>query len=183
MSRAAFIFRSAFGSSIRAILRMVGMVRALRSWLSLMPSFSLAALTCAFSSLLRYISACGKLIRISSQVTIANNIIAQRLSTVNKLSPPRGGGVSGTGGGLVLPNFVFQKLFHSNFLFQKLHHQPEHLFLLHHLPVLEGLKQPITAKLAHRFVHDIHTITRVIVQPVKQSVNVNLWLQIVLALC
>src|SRR5690606_21511370 len=112
MSRAAFIFRSAFGSSIRAILRMVGMVRALRSWLSLMPSFSLAALTCAFSSLLRYISACGKLIRISSQVTIANNIIAQRLSTVNKLSPPRGGGgyagLSGGGGSLLQDLHEFQ---------------------------------------------------------------------------
>src|SRR5690606_30034556 len=92
MSRAAFIFRSAFGSSIRAILRMVGMVRALRSWLTLMPSFSLAALTCAFSSLLRYISACGKLIRTASRVTIANHIIAQRLNNVNELPPPRGGG-------------------------------------------------------------------------------------------
>src|SRR5690606_31767719 len=60
-----------------------------RSWLSLIPSFSLAALTWAFSSLLRYIRACGKLICFSSQSTIANNIIAQRLSTVNKLSPPR----------------------------------------------------------------------------------------------
>src|SRR5690606_37983539 len=89
MSRAAFIFRSAFGSSIRAILRMVGRASAFRSWLSLMPNFSLAVVTQAFSSLVRYISACGKLIRFSSQSTIANNIIAQRLSTVNKLSPPR----------------------------------------------------------------------------------------------
>src|SRR5690606_25730012 len=92
MRSVAFILRSVFGSVVRAILRMVGMVRALRSWLSLMPSFSLAALTCAFSSLLRYISACGKLICFAPQVTIANNIITQRLSTVNKLPPPRGGG-------------------------------------------------------------------------------------------
>src|SRR5690606_17549197 len=89
MSRAVFILRSAFGSSIRAILRIVGRVRALRSWLSLMPNFSLAALTWAFSSLLRYISACGKLICFASQVTIANNIIAQHLNTVNELPPPR----------------------------------------------------------------------------------------------
>src|SRR5690606_23053925 len=82
-----------------------GRVRALRSWLSLIPSFSLAALTWAFSSLLRYIRACGKLICFASQATIANNIIAQHLNTVNELPPPRlphtarrrGCGVAGIG--------------------------------------------------------------------------------------
>src|SRR5690606_3029285 len=98
MSRAAFILRSAFGSSIRAILRMVGRASAFRSWLSLMPNFSLAVLTQAFSCLVRYIRACGKLICFASQSTIANNIIAQRLSTVNKLSPPRLLHATGRGG-------------------------------------------------------------------------------------
>src|SRR5690606_35029193 len=97
MRSVAFILRSVFGSVVRAILRMVGMVRALRSWLSLMPSFSLAALTCSFSSLVRYINACGKLIRFPSQITGPHNIIAQHLNNVNELPPPRGGGDAGHG--------------------------------------------------------------------------------------